>query len=240
MRNRALSVLLFVFLFSICIKTEGQEAHSIVESVAKKFRLVHDYQADAVIHTDIPFIKILPVRATIYFEKPDYFRVKAKGIAILPKQGFDQMLHVLSDSTDYTSVFQGVSMENGKPLALINLIPLVDSVDLVLAKLWIDTTAKLLMKAQLTTKSNGTILSEYRYGSEAEYALPDSVVFTIDTHKFKIPRAVAADINNNSAPEAEKGKENKKGRIHVRFEHYILNKGIPKEIFKEKKEESEK
>jgi len=233
------SLILILISFFHSSDSNAQDAREFVERIAKKFRLVHDYQADATIRIDIPFIKMMPVHATVYFQQPDLLKVKSKGIAILPKQGFDQMLHLLADTLNYSAMLQSTQKENGKLQTIVNLIPISDSSDLILAKLWIDQDAQLLTKAQLTTKTNGTIVSEYRYGAQSKYALPDSIIFTIDTRKFKIPKAVSADINTNSDRTPEGDKEKKKGKITVRIEHYVLNKGIPAEIFKGKNKENE-
>ena len=59
---------------------------------------------------------------------------------------------------------------------------------------------------------------------------------TVDTKKFKIPKAVAADINNyNSSAKDRFPKQSKKGKIMLAFSNYKINKGIPDSIFKENK-----
>lgn len=65
-------------------------------------------------------------------------------------------------------------------VTILNLIPLSDTTDLVLAKIWVDTARDLIVKSQLTTKSNGLVLIDYVHGNLSDYALPDKMIFTID------------------------------------------------------------
>ena len=206
------------------------EALQLLRSVNARFAKVKDYQADAVIDTRISFLKILPQRAKVYFRQPDEFRVKSKGIAILPKQNFDQLFKLIANEKSYMAFISGEEQYNGHSVKLVNIIPVTDTSDLVLAKLYIDPVRDLILKAQLTTKSNGTVLIEYQHGTMADVALPDKITFTIEVKKFKIPKAVAADINSKTKSPA--AKEPKTGQIIINFSNYILNKGVPADIFK--------
>lgn len=205
------------------------EAQALLREVNARFDKVKDYQADAVIDTRISFLKILPQKARVYFRRPDQFKVKAKGIAILPRQNFDQLFRLIADEKAYMAFLSGDDRCNGLPVKVVNIIPLADTSDLVLAKVWVDPVRDLILKSQLTTKTNGTVLIEYQHGTLASYALPDQITFTIEVKKFKIPKAVAADINSKA--KANPGKEPKTGKIIISFSNYILNKGVPSEVF---------
>jgi hypothetical protein len=93
------------------------------------------------------------------------------------------------------------------------------------------TAKALVLQSQLTTKSQGTILIENTYGNMDQYGLPDKMVFTVDIEKFKIPKAVATDLNKSST---EKGttKDDKKGKITLTFRNYVINKGVNEEMIK--------
>ena len=54
-------------------------------------------------------------------------------------------------------------------------------------------------------------------------------MFTVDIKKFKIPKSVAADINNTKAKEETKEKQ---GRITVVMIDYLINKGVDDSVFK--------
>ena len=220
------------FIFLLCTGVAGaQDAQRTLSNVYRNFQKVKDYSADANIRTEIPFLKMLPINAKVYFKQKDKFKVVSKSIAILPKQNFDQVYRLFADSNAYTAVPQGTEKIGEVMCSIISIIPISDTTDLVLGKFWIDTKRNIILKSQLTTKTNGTILAEYTYGKYAEYGLPDNAVFTVDVKKFKIPKAVAADINNTSSPKDD-GKESKKGKIYLTMTNYAINKGVPDDVFK--------
>ena len=92
-----LSISVFVF-FNIYI---AQDANQLLNGVINKINMVKDYSADVNIKADIPLIKILPVKAKIYFKKPNKFKVKSKSIAILPKQNMTELNGFLSSKKDF-------------------------------------------------------------------------------------------------------------------------------------------
>ncbi len=213
----------------------AQDARKIVRDVNRKFQSVRDYQADVRIRTDIPFVKMMPVNATVFFKQPDQFRIRSKGIALLPRQGFDQLFKNLRDTASYMPLLQGVDKYRGTVVSVVNILPLSDTADLILGKLWVDTQRNLILRSQVTSRSNGTVNAEYFFGKQAAFALPDSMIFSIDTRKFKVPKAVAADLNNvkSSAPKGNDA-EKQKGMIYLQFTNYSINKGIPGDVFKSK------
>lgn len=212
------------FLFQINT-VQAQNAEAILDGVIKNYQQVKDYKADLQIVSDIPFIKILPMKATIYFQQPDQIKIVSKGIAILPRQGFDQMYKAITDRKSYTIVPQGNENINDKHASIISILPLSDTMEVILGKFWIDTTRHVILKSQITTKTNGTIIASYDYGAYSNFGLPDKMEFLIDVKKFKIPKAVAADLNNYNK-EQENGKPVRKGRIEIRLSNYVINKGV--------------
>lgn len=231
-RYKPFFALLIAFLSAANMQAQ-ENANTILHGVYSKVGKAKDYSADANIKVDIPFIRILPINAKIYSKQKDKFKVVSKSIAIVPKQGFDQASEILSDTNSFTAIIQGQEMINKIQTTIINIIPLSDTSDLILGKLWIDPAQSVILKSQLTTKSNGTILIEYSYGTGIEYGLPDKIVFTIDIKKFKIPKTMIADMDNSSGKK-EISKEKKKGQIFITLTGYQVNKGIPDDFFEKK------
>ena len=60
-------------LILLCVSNMvlGQDANKTVASVISQMNRVKNYTVDARIKSDIPLIKILPVKAKIEFKKPD-------------------------------------------------------------------------------------------------------------------------------------------------------------------------
>lgn len=227
--NRHQLLYFIILIFSLSSNINAQTPKQIIATVNSKFAKVKDYSSDVSILCDIPFIKINSVNAKVYFQKPNHFKIKSEGILILPKQSPDFLLATLADTNAYTAVQTAVETYRTTSCNVINIIPNSDTADLVLGKFWIDASKGLVMKSQLTTKVNGTILIESFYGSQSAYGLPDKLLFTIDVKKFKIPKALLADINQTSTTS---NNDSQQGKITINFSNYAINKGIDSSIFK--------
>jgi outer membrane lipoprotein-sorting protein len=227
----------FHFLFSLMLLSAFSfaqpDANTVLRGVRARLMKAKDYTVQANIKVDMPFIRMMPIDAKIYFKQKDKFHVESKSIAIVPRQGFDQSSRMLADTNSFTAVRQGTEMVGKVSTEVINVIPLSDTSDLILGKLWIDAANNLILKSQMTTRNNGTIVTEYTYGSQSAYGLPDKMVFSVDVKKFKIPKGVTADINNTSTEKKDDGKD-KKGKIYISLSSYVINKGIPDSVFKKK------
>jgi outer membrane lipoprotein-sorting protein len=224
-------VIVLFLLFGLDGFAQQPDARIIIKGVNEKFAKVKDYQANARIDTRISFLKILPQKAIVYFKQPDKFRIKSTGIAILPKQQFDNLFSLLRKEDAYEAFVSGAEVIQGRSTVLLNIIPRSDTSDLVLAKTWVDTKENLIIRSQLTTKSNGTVLIDYQYGKYSDYALPDQIKFTVEVKKFKIPKAVSADINSTPS-KVPPGKEPKTGNIIIDLKEYKINLGVADSYFK--------
>lgn len=230
MLRKYLSLLVLLILAS-SLHAQQRTPNQLLNAVYSKMQKAKDYTVDANIKVDLPFIKMLPINAKIYFKQKDKFKVDSKSIAIVPRQGFDQITKMLADTNKFTTLAQGTEMLGGISTMIVNVIPLSDTSDLILGKIWVDPKQNIVLKSQLTTKTNGTILTEYTYGKQLQYGLPDQMTFTVDVKKFKVPKGVTADVNNKPAPE-DKKKDPKKGKIIITLTNYQVNKGIADSVFK--------
>ena len=227
--------LLFIFFLFFQFLVYSQDANVLLDKVVAKIKNVKDYSVDALIRTNIPFIKIVPVKAKIYFKQKDKFKIVSKGIVILPKQGFTDVNTFLSKTDSYMAVDGGTKMIGELKTSLITVIPTSENSEFVLAKLWIDQKNAVIISSQITTRSSGTVNVDYFYSSEIAFGLPSELIFEIDIKKFKMPKSVAADINNDKTKDKSKKKTvDKKGIITIKLSNYIINKGINDAIFQKK------
>ena len=227
--------LLFIFLLFFRFLVYSQDANVLLDKVVAKINTVKDYSVDALIRTNIPFIKIVPVKAKIYFKQKDKLKIVSKGIVILPKQGFTDINTFLLKKNSYMAVNGGTKMIGDIKTSLITVIPTSENSEFVLAKLWIDPTNAVILTSQITTRSSGTVNVDYRYDSQINFGLPSELIFEIDIKKFKMPKSVAADINNDKTKDKSKKKTvDKKGIITIKLSNYIINKGINDAIFQKK------
>ncbi len=218
-----------VLLGWLPLQALAQDGTAILNQMMNKWNLVKDFSVQVNIKSEIPLIKSFPVKATIYFKQKDQFRMVSKGIAILPKQNFNELPKFLQNKGSYTALITGNESIQSQNTTVITVLPSDDSGDLVLLKLWIDPKTDLLYKSQTTTRSNGTISALYEYGSQRTFGLPDKMIFTVEVKKFKIPKGLATDINRTSTTNQPTPKN---GKITILFSDYSINKGIKDEVFK--------
>ena len=227
----------FIVAFCILLSSVAQlraqdEANALLGAVYNKMQKAKDYAVKAKIKVDMPFIRMLPVDVKIYFKQKDKFKVETKKITVVPREGFDQLSKVMTDPNSFTAILQGGEKVEGVQTNIVNVIPLSDTSDLILAKFWIDPARNVIIKSQLTTRTNGTIETEFSYGSQVAYGLPDKMIFQVDVKKFKVPKGfVTRGMDKKELEKEEKGKEKKKGKILIVFTGYEVNKGIPDSVF---------
>ena len=225
------SALLIILLFGLN-GLFAQSAESVLDVLRGKFNKVSSYTASARIRADISFLKILPVNATVYFKSKDKFRFKSKGISILPKQGPNMMLKLINDKTNFQSFITGKEIIKGRSQTIIKLIPVQDTSDLILGSIYVDDINMTITKANISTRSMGTVQAEFVYGSQVGYLLPDSVVFTVYVKKFKVPKAVAGDLESSGKKKNKDVKESKMGKIYIRYKDYMINVPVDDKVFK--------
>ena len=219
-------------LFSVvaAFASNGQSANTQLSLISAKINKALNYKVNVTIKVDLPHLTMPQVNAIVYFKQKDKFKVESKSIAVIPKQGFVQLSNLIGDTTSYTAIYQGNDIIAGNKVRTISVIPMSDTGDVILGKLWVDETRHLIMKSQITTKQNGTVITTYEYKSQMQYGLPDVMTFEVDIKKFKIPKALAADINTSNS--SADSKVSKKGVIVITLTNYLVNKGIDDAVFK--------
>ena len=210
---------LFVFF---PFMASAQQADELFTKLTQKFKQVRNYEVSVQIKPNIPAIKILPVKANVQFTYPNTFKVKSTGISILPKNGFSELPLLFSQPNQFTAISSGNELIQGIRSEIITLLPLANESDLVLAKIWVDAQSMVILRSLITSRSNGTILSEYDYTTDKSWGLPSRIKLTIDVKKFKIPKGVSTDIQRTNRPNDD-GNESKKGTIEVLFGKYKVN-----------------
>src|SRR4051812_7519180 len=66
----------------------SQDAEAVLKRVIDKLNTVNDYEATGNLKTDIPFIKLPASSVTVYYKRPDKYKIKKKeGISVVPKGG---------------------------------------------------------------------------------------------------------------------------------------------------------
>lgn len=210
----------------------SQDVEGLVKRVQVKLEQVSDYQAEGRLKTDVPFMKVPESSVSIYYKKPNKFKIrKAEGISIVPKGGISINLNSLFSGNEYTVIPGGKSTVQGRPVTIVKLIPLKEENDVVLSTLYIEDKEALIYKATTTTKSSGSYEMEMKYGKFSKWGLPDKVVFSFNTKDYKLPKGVTFEYETDDKPEAPSKPKNQKGTIEITYESYSINKGIQDAVF---------
>ncbi|MEY3085047.1 MAG: hypothetical protein RL037_1227 [Bacteroidota bacterium] len=219
-------ILSLVFLSSISLAQQSKTLNAVVV----KLNSVKDYTVNARVVAAVPMIKIKEVNAVLYYKQKDKFKIDAKGIAVLPKQGFIELNKFLTTTSKYMAIESTGKVIGGVSTLMVTVIPTDESTDIILAKLWIDSKKNLILASQLTTKSSGVMTTNYTYTDQAQFGLPSTMIFEIDVKRFKMPKSVAANIHQTD--KRDDSKKDKQGKITVYLTSYKVNKGISDNIFK--------
>ena len=224
-------MLAFVLLLSIP-RTYGQDINGLMTKVKAKLEQVNDYKADGQLRTDVPFMKIPESKVSVYYKKPNKFKIKKEeGISIVPKGGVSINLNSLFSGNEYTMIAGGKSSLHGQPVVIVKLLPLTEETDVVLSTLFINEKEALIYKASTTTKNNGTYEMEMIYGKFASWGLPDKVLFSFNTKEYKLPKGVTFEYETEQKPETLSKAKSTKGTVEIIYQNYSINKGIQDNVF---------
>lgn len=227
-----LSRLFTPFLVLLSSLAHGQDVEGLMKRVKNKLALVNDYRAEGLLKTDVPFMKVPDSKVSIFYKKPNRFKIKKdQGISIVPKGGISINLNSLFAGNEYTMIPGGTTTINGKILVIVKLLPLKEENEVVLSTLYIDEKEALIRKANTTTKNNGTYEMEMIYGKFAQWGLPDKVFFSFNTKEYKLPKGVTFEYETDTKQETAAKSKNQKGRVEINYHNYSINKGIQDDVF---------
>jgi len=222
------------FFISMVLCGIAQDADKLITRVKNKLNTVSDYTAEGILSTDVSFMKVPESEVTVYFKYPDKFKIKKHdGISVVPKGGISINLNSLFNGNAFATVSAGFSTLDNKKVAVVKLLPLDESGEVVISTLYIDEKDALIRKASTTTRENGTYEMEMTYGKYANWGLPDKVIFLFNIKDYKLPKGVTFEYDTGEKVAGGKEKE-KKGRISISYKKYVINKGLPDNVFFER------
>jgi hypothetical protein len=217
----------------IAVASFAQDADALVKRVRDKLNKVQDYTAQAIIKTDVPFIRMPQSAVDVYYKRPDKFRVKKEGgISVLPKEGISININSLLSGSKFTAVPGGDAQLAGSPVKIVKLLPLDESTDVVLMTLYIDDKNFLIRKATTTTRDNGTYEMEMEYGKFSAWGLPDKVSFIFNLKDYNLPKGMTMEYEGGTRPApSTNSAKSQKGKIEIRYSNYHINEGVKDEVF---------
>lgn len=225
----------YCIVLLICLttfsKAHTQNEEALVTAVRARLDKVQDYEARGLMLVDVPFIQAPPSDVTVYYKKPNQFKVvKKDGISILPKGGVGINLGSILAGDDFTVVPAGTAVLNGSTTKVVKLLPQAETGDIVLLTLYIDERAALVRKSKVVTRESGSYEIDLTYGKWAAWGLPDDVVFSFNTKAYKLPKGLTFEYEKSGTP-APAAPKDSKGKIKIAYSDYKINKGISAAVF---------
>ncbi|MDQ3277097.1 MAG: hypothetical protein M3Q06_02150 [Bacteroidota bacterium] len=223
-------ILILGFIAATSVRAQNEEA--LLKKVRAKLERVTDYQAEGRMKLDVSFINAPASKVTVYYKKPNRFKVKkAGGISILPKGGVSVNAASLLSGSNYQTVPGGTSVVDGVPTTIVKLIPTEEESDVVLSVLHIDEKAAVIRKAVVTTKESGTYEVQLNYGAYIAWGLPDKVVFAFNTKDYKLPKGITFEYDKGGEKKVADKAKAKKGKVEIAYTRYSINKGVDEKNF---------
>ena len=225
--------ILFAFVCSFLASVAfAQTEEALVQKVKARLDKVSDYEASGKMKLDVSFINAPESDVTIYFKKPNKFKVKKTGgISILPKGGVSVNMSTLLPSTSYQTLPGGKATVDGKATTVVKLIPTDEASDVVLSTLYVDEKAEVIRKAVVTTKESGTYEVQMSYGKYTAWGLPDKVVFSFNTKDYKLPKGITFEYEKGGEKKPDDKNKSKKGTVTITYGSYKINKGVDDKSF---------
>jgi len=209
----------------------AQDAAELMAKVKSKLDKVNDYTAQGKMKIDVSFIDAPDSKVTVFYKKPDKFKVtKEGGISILPKGGISVNAGTLLADANYDAVPGKDTKINGVDTKVVKLLPRNENSNIVLTTVYIDEKNLVIRKATVITKENGSYEIDFAYGKYMQWGLPDKVIFSFNTSDYKLPKGVTLEYEKGDSKKAETPK-NKKGNVEITYSGYIINKGIDEKVF---------
>ena len=220
---------LLIFLITISSFAQQQNAGEILNNTKNKLESVQDYTVDINISIDMEFLRIPNVAAKVFFKQPDKMKMDSEDFAVLPKEGINFSPSKLL-SGEYTALYIKADTLNKFMVDVVKIIPLEDSMGIVLSTLWIDSEQKIIRQIETTTKNRGTFQIELSYDEMEKFGLPSKMDFTFSVENMELPETMKMDIGGMKKPIGKISK-NFKGNIVVTYSNYKINQGLEDSFF---------
>lgn len=234
-KQGVLAVLCMLYLITGNAQSSPEPAAQLFYRMRDKIGVVKDYVASVRLKIDVSFMRVPMLDGKLYFKSPDKLRLERNGgLSILPKKSINLTLNNLIPSGTATVIDAGYDSIAGRKVRVIQVIPQGET-DIVLTKVWVDEARLLALRAETTTRENGTVRMDLQFNRYAQYSLPDRVVFYLDVKEYKVPKGVTMDYDDGTeAVRKVKTLKKGKGRIEIAYLNYRINTGLSDAVFRER------
>ena len=236
----------FIYLFSITLFAENNNADKIIEKTEERFKLINDYQVNMLISINIPAFRMPKKKYTVFFKQPDKVQIKSRGFGLLPRTGmFTSPNENFNNLTDIIINNESDSLGNNQIMLSGNLT--VDSLAIKMpndyAKLTFKPTVDVIIDTSqwvitaVVTKIDTLKIMEinniYDF-VDRNYFLPVKSTVEYFVKDARISKWLKKDIGTivGNQESIDIKSDMVRGQITVIYNKYKVNRGINDSIFK--------
>jgi outer membrane lipoprotein-sorting protein len=214
------------------IVARADEGEALFYALRSKMLTVKDYTAAVKLKIDVSFMRIPLLKGTLYFKAPDKMRLERKGgISLLPKNNINLTISNLVPTGKVTVIDLGMMPRDGHNYRVLKVVPEEDNGNIVITKIWVDEARMVAVRAETTTRNDGTVIMDLAFGKYVNYGLPDNVTIFMDLKDYQLPKGVTMDYDGVDASATAAKPKTGKGTIQISYLSYDINKGISDEQF---------
>ena len=226
-------ILFLSILFGVYGFSQKPDPDTILENVKNQFDEIEDYQVDIKVKVDIDFLKMSDRKATLFYKKPDKIHIESDNFAMLPKSGLNFSPFGFLDFK-YSAFYGREDTIDGVQTAVIKVIPLDGTADVILTTLWIDTERNLILKVESARRPQGTFTVGLEYSEiDGKYWLPSSIVFVFTIDPGLFPGRFLGSKGDDKDEENKDLDESTTGTVYLSYSNYKVNIGLPDDLFEE-------
>ncbi|MBU0710893.1 hypothetical protein KJ762_01230 [bacterium] len=207
------------------------DSNYILKKVQSRLDPVSDYSASVNVDVDIPNLRMPAKELQIYYKRPDKFKVRASGFAIIPKIGFiPSQTDLLSKNS--TIELRSTPDQNDSKSYILDLRPTDSPVDMV-TTIWVNAKRWTIEKVLVNVPDRGESVITIQYVDVNGIWLPDTTTVYLNMMR-SIPEMRRPTVENPVGFAGDKsGNEPMSGTISIRFKDYRLNQGLKDKLFEE-------
>jgi outer membrane lipoprotein-sorting protein len=200
---------------------------AILDRVASQVRDVRDYAVTLDVTTNIERMSVPPMKATMYFKKPDRVHFEAKGFAVLPREGLTLNPALLSERF----VVESVSPDtlSGKDVLRLAMRPRSDQARTRRMYLFVDPQRWTPEKFTTSGIDGRAMSATFTHARVGEFWLPSTLLVQFSD----APDTAAVPQWEQNIPGAGGRMSFRGGTIEVKYSDYRVNAGLDDAIFEE-------
>lgn len=225
------AVLLAMLLFPA---SGGPDGKTVLAHVEAAVAGVQDYTVTVEVVADIERLKVPPMRATLYYKRPDKVHVASKGFALLPRESMGMQFSRLNERYAVDSI--GVDGAGGAAQYRLVLRPRDERSAVRRVLLWVHGERWTPERIEIPQGDGRAMTAVFTYARAGGFWLPSGLVVHFEAGAPDSTGRPPDDPFAGGAPSARPRPAGRAGTVTVRYADYRVNTGLGDEVFDEVRE----